>query len=69
VKKGINLSLPDDISKGINDVSQRENWNQTAHEDYALPTEIWREFIARRNRYFEIKEKLINGEITNFKTF
>ncbi|NCO76068.1 MAG: SAM-dependent methyltransferase [Cyanobacteria bacterium] len=65
VKKGVNLPLPDDIAKGINDVFQRENWNQPAHEDYALPTEIWREVVARRNRYFEIKEKLINGEITN----
>ena len=65
VKKGVNLSLPDDIAKGINDVSQRENWNQTADENYALPTEIWREVIARRNRYFEIKEKLTNGEITS----
>lgn len=65
VKKGVNLPLPDDIAKGINDVAQRENWNQTAEENYGLPTEIWREFIARRNRYFEIKEKLINGEITS----
>ncbi|WP_330205347.1 Eco57I restriction-modification methylase domain-containing protein [Cyanobacterium sp. DS4] len=65
VKKGVNLSLPDEIAKGINDVSQRENWNQTADENYALPTEIWREVIARRNRYFEIKEKLKNGEITS----
>jgi len=65
VKKGVNLSLPDDIAKGINDVAQRENWNITADEDYGLPTEIWREVVARRNRYFEIKEKLINGEITN----
>ncbi|WP_052312617.1 Eco57I restriction-modification methylase domain-containing protein [Geminocystis herdmanii] len=65
VKKGVNLSLPDDIAKGINDVSQRENWNQTADKNYGLPTEIWREVVARRNRYFEIKEKLTNGEITN----
>ncbi|WP_308255706.1 Eco57I restriction-modification methylase domain-containing protein [Geminocystis sp. GBBB08] len=65
VKKGVNFALPDDIAKGINDVAQRENWNQTADDNYALPTEIWREFIARRKRYFEIKEKLINGEITS----
>ncbi|MBF2057248.1 MAG: Eco57I restriction-modification methylase domain-containing protein [Cyanobacterium sp. T60_A2020_053] len=65
VKKGVNLPLPDDIAKGINDVSARENWNQSAPENYSLPTEIWREVIARRNRYFEVKEKLINGEINS----
>jgi hypothetical protein len=65
VKKGVDLPLPDDIAKGINDVSQRENWNITADENYALPTEIWREFIARRNRFLEVREKLTNGEITS----
>ncbi len=65
VKKGVDLPLPDHIAEGINDISKRNNWNTPADENYALPTEIWREFIARRNRYFEIKQKLINGEITS----
>ncbi len=65
VKKGVDLPLPDDITKGINDVSQRNNWNIPADENYGLPTELWREFIARRNRCLEIREKLTKGEITN----
>jgi len=30
---------------------------------YALPTEIWREHVARRQRCLEIRQKLQNGEI------
>ena len=65
VQKGVDLPLPDDIAKGIDNVSGRENWNQPADEDYALPTEIWREFIARRQRCLEVREKLANGEVTS----
>lgn len=65
VLKGVDLDLPDQIAKGIDKVSERENWNQSADEDYALPTEIWREVVARRQRCLEIREKLSNGEITS----
>ena len=65
VQKGIDLPLPDDIAKGIDQVSERDNWNKSAHDDYALPTEIWREVVARRKRYSEIREKLKKGEITS----
>ena len=69
VKKGCEKELPENIKKGINNVSQRENWNTPALEEYALPTEIWRETVERRNRYFEIKSKLKNGEITSINDF
>lgn len=57
------LELPDEIAAGLNDVSKRAGWNKPAPEEYALPTEIWREVVARRKRYEEVKGKLAAGEI------
>ena len=57
--------LPSEIAAGLNDVSQRGGWNQPAHADYALPTETWREHVARRQRYEEIHAKLAAGEATS----
>ncbi|MGI6454999.1 MAG: Eco57I restriction-modification methylase domain-containing protein, partial [bacterium] len=65
MKKGVHLDIPPEIAKGIKDVSKREKWNTLAREDYALPTEIWREYIARRQRYEEVHQKLAQGEINN----
>ena len=55
--------LPDDIAAGIEDMSKRGAWNAPAPEDYALPTETWREVIARRTRYEEVKAKLKAGTV------
>ena len=41
----------------------RKGWNKPAPAEYALPTEIWREVVARRKRYEEIKTKLAAGEV------
>ena len=57
------LQLPDDIAKGISDVSLRDGWNAPAPDDYALPTETWREVVARRRRYEEVRAKLASGEV------
>ncbi|NQU03812.1 MAG: Eco57I restriction-modification methylase domain-containing protein, partial [Syntrophaceae bacterium] len=57
------IPLPAEIEKGIKDVSQRGGWNRSADPDYALPTEIWREHVARRQRCFDVREKLKAGEI------
>lgn len=65
VQKGVDIELPDTIAAGVNDVSQRENWNKSADDEFALPTEIWREHIARRQSCLEIRQKLANGEIHN----
>ncbi len=65
VKKGVDLDLPEEIAVGINDVSKRTDWNTLAPEEYALPTEIWRETVARRQRYETVRAKLTNGEIDN----
>ena len=64
VKTGVGLGLPEDIAEGIHDVSKRGAlWNTTAPDEYANPTEIWREVVARRERYESIRAKLSNGEI------
>lgn len=69
VRKGCEKPLPEYIEKGIKDVSQRTEWNTPTLEEYALPTEIWRETVERRNRYFEVKSKLENGEINSINDF
>ena len=57
------FDLPDDIAAGIGDVSQRDGWNRPAPDDYALPTETWREVVARRQGYAEVRAKLASGEV------
>ena len=68
VKKGVELQLPKEIAIGIDDVSKRTEWNTLAPngvDQYALPTEIWREVVARRQRHDTVRAKLANGEIDN----
>ena len=57
------FDLPDEIAAGIDDVSQRGDWNSPAPENYALPTETWREVVGRRQRYAEVRAKLAAGEV------
>ena len=63
VKRGVEHELPPEINAGVNNVSKRAKWNTLAPSEYALPTEIWREVVARRERYNEIHAKLSRGEI------
>lgn len=63
VLKGAELPLPEDIAVGIYDISKRTQWNRPASQEYALPTEIWREVIARRKRYEELKARLAAGKV------
>ncbi len=58
------FDLADDIAAGISDVSKRGGWNASAPEDYALPTETWREVVARRSRYYEVRTQLAAGQVT-----
>ena len=69
VKKGVELPLPEEIAKGLKDVEKRIEWNKPASDAYALPTEIWREVVARRKRYEEVRTKLANGEIRDINDF
>ncbi|MGC2423185.1 MAG: DNA methyltransferase [Nitrospirota bacterium] len=63
VKKGVELNLPKEIAVGLKDVFKRAGWNRPASGEYALPTEIWREVVARRQRYVEVRDKLAAGEV------
>jgi hypothetical protein len=65
---GAIIPLPPEIEEGVdiskpNLLDRRKNWNQPAAPEYALPTEIWREHVARRQRCLEIREKLQTGEV------
>ena len=60
---GKDKSLPANIAAGLNDVSQRTSWNKPASAEFALPTEIWREVVARRKRCEELLAKLAGGEV------
>ncbi|KAB2834694.1 MAG: SAM-dependent methyltransferase, partial [Candidatus Brocadia sp.] len=55
--------LPPEIAAGITDVSKRVGWNKPVPPEYGLPTETWREVVARRLRYEEIYGKLSRGEV------
>jgi hypothetical protein len=62
------LLLPDYIEQGV-DTSKpdlrkrREKWNESATSELGLPTEIWRETVARRQCCEELQRKLRNGEV------
>ncbi|MBP5480017.1 MAG: Eco57I restriction-modification methylase domain-containing protein, partial [Bacteroidaceae bacterium] len=74
VKKGVGLDIPEEIAVGIdttkpNLLERRSHWNERTPEEYALPTEIWRETIERLQRYDNIKNKIENGEIHEINDF
>ena len=63
------LELPDEIRAGISDPTKRSNWDQPASGEmgpplaYAHPRETWRQVVARRERYAEVREKLASGDV------
>jgi len=65
VKKGAEIPLPKEIHAGIKDVSKRDGWNKPASDELALPTEIWREVVARRQRYADLKSKIANRQVAS----
>jgi hypothetical protein len=63
IKHGVERPLPADIATDVDHVTAQANWNRAAPAEFALPTEIWREVLARRTRYAEIRAKLAAGEV------
>ncbi|MFW6106698.1 MAG: RNA-binding domain-containing protein, partial [bacterium] len=57
------IPLPAEIAVGLDDVSKRTDWNRPADARFSLPTETWREYVARRRRCLELREKLAAGEV------
>ena len=59
--------IPEDIRIGLDTkapklAERRKNWNRSAPEEFGLPTETWREVIARRARFRALCNSLKNGE-------
>lgn len=78
VKKGYSKDwaslIPENIAKGIDTtlpklLERRADWNTKTPEDFALPTEIWRETIERLQRCESLLSKIRNGEITHINDF
>jgi tRNA1(Val) A37 N6-methylase TrmN6 len=68
VRKGVDLPLPPEIGVGVDTVApglleRRKEWNKPAADAHKLPTEIWRETVARRQRCQELRRKLSGGEV------
>lgn len=66
--------IPDYIALGIgtsvpNLVERRSHWNERTSEEFALPTEIWRETVERLQRCSYLLEKIYAGDITDFTDF
>lgn len=65
---GVDEPYPPEIATGLdaqapNLLERRKPWNKPAAPSHALPTEIWRETIARHQRAREILAKLQTGEV------
>ena len=74
VRHGTDKKLPPEIAAGLdttkpNLIERRKAWNRPAPVEYALPTEIWREVVARRQRYEEVRKKLAAGEVREVNDF
>ena len=77
VRHGTGLPLQEEIARGIDPptlhesvgdgpvetLELRKGWNKLAPSDLGLPTETWREAIARRTLYVELKTQLAAGEV------
>ena len=64
MREGVERELPANIAAGLHDPAQRRRWNEPAGSEYALPTETWREHVARRQRHAEIWERLVDGRVS-----
>ena len=74
VKKGHDIPIPEHIAIGIdttqpNLLERRSRWNERTPEEWALPTEIWRETVERLQRYNNIRSKIEKGEIHEVNDF
>ena len=66
--KGVDRAYPAEIEAGRDTEAphlpaRRKAWNSKTLDAWALPTEIWRETIARHDRTRELRAKLAAGEL------
>ena len=63
------LQLPEEVRAGVDDPDRRAHWDQPASGErgppltYAHARETWRQVVARRARYTEVREKLASGGV------
>ncbi len=74
VRHGTERELPADIAAGLETakpdlIERRKAWNKPAPGEYALPTEIWREVVARRQRYEQVRSTLAHGKVREVNDF
>ena len=67
--KGVDRGYPDEIEAGRDTEApdlpaRRKAWNSKTPDAWALPTEIWRETIARHDRTRELRAQLAAGELS-----
>ncbi|CAN5895077.1 hypothetical protein BH11VER1_BH11VER1_01940 [soil metagenome] len=67
-------SLPKNIALGLDTtkpklIERRKNWNTTTPPSHGLPTEIWRETIARHQRCHDLRAKLLSGKVKSIDDF
>ena len=65
LKKGTEYALPQNIAAGLEHVSRRVEWNRSAPEPFALPSETWCEVMARRKQYEQMRCLLESGHISS----
>lgn len=68
MRKGVDEPYPPEIANGLDTqapdlLARRKPWNRRADDAVSLPTEIWRETIARHQRTREVRAKLAAGEL------
>ncbi|MEO8118311.1 MAG: hypothetical protein ABI606_03180 [Rhodoferax sp.] len=66
--KGVDVAYPATVASGMDAEApdlpaRRKPWNKRADDAVSLPTEIWRETIARHERTREVRAKLVAGDI------
>lgn len=74
INEKVGDDLPEYITIGIdttepNLLERRKRWNEKTEEKFSLPTEIYRETIERRKRYWELRSKIENNEIKEINDF
>ena len=63
LRHGTDNELPDEIAAAIDEPRRRDRWNAPAAARFALPTETWREVVARRQYYASLRARLAAGEV------
>jgi hypothetical protein len=66
--KGVDHPYPAEITVGLDAeapdlLARRKTWNKRADDTLSLPTEIWRETIARHQRTREVRAKIASGDL------